>query len=133
MIRNTFRAEIGVIRGERMKNKHSLSFLCIATALLLLFCQGCGGKSDVSNSDLRMVNRYIEAQGAEPMDRKAAESMDRQLFQNRETREIKTAWGLVVDFVDNAESETPKELGYAIEFDRASFSMKTDQWENIGG
>ena len=80
-----------------------------------------------------MVNRYIEAQGAEKMERKDALSMDRQVLQNKETREIKTAWGLVVDFVDNIESEEPIDLGYAIVFDRASFSLETDQWENIGG
>ncbi len=108
--------------------------MLVAVMLLIAFCQGCGAKSNVSAGDLKRVNRYIDAQGAEKMDKRDAESMDRQLLQNKETREIKTAWELVVDFVDNAESEEPVDLGYAIVFDRASFSFEDNGvWEHVGG
>ena len=117
-----------------MRNKGHILLLLAAVVLLAAVCQGCGAKSAVSRADLKKVNAYIEAQGAEKMDREDAESMDRQLLQNKDSQEIKTTWALVVDFVDNAKSEEPKDLGYAIVFDRASFSIAdNDVWEHVGG
>jgi len=117
-----------------VRNKGHILFLLAAVVLLAAVCQGCGAESTVSRADLKMVNAYIAEQGAEEMNKKDAESMDKQVLQNKDSQEIKTAWALIVNFVENAESEEPVELGYAIVFDRASFSIAdNDVWEHVGG
>lgn len=90
-------------------------------------------KSTVSRADLKKVNRYIEERGAGTIQRWDAEYFGEHVWENSETYEIKTTWELVVDFVDNAESEEPQDLGYVIVFDRAGFGIEENEvWERIG-
>ena len=94
-----------------MRNKGHILLLLVAVVLLAAVCQGCGAKSAVSRADLKKVNAYIETQGAEKMDKKDAEDVSRDIWRNRESGEVKATWEMIVDFVDNAKSETPQELG----------------------
>lgn len=113
-------------------------FLCVTVlmAVMLIFA-GCGSSSVVRADDLSMVNQYIREQGngAKELTLQQGESVYKlELFENKETGEMKRSWELVVDYVRNEQSEAPAALDYRIEFDGGSFSLEDNvNWVSVGG
>ena len=116
-----------------MKQKVFLYLLLIMGLVLLFAFVGCE-KSEISQDDLNVVNRYIADVGAEEMSFQDAESINKlALYKNKETHEIKTEWQLLVGFVRNEKSDNPVDLGYKIVFESGGYSMEdNDTWEYIG-
>ncbi len=87
---------------------------------------------EISVDDLNLVNEYVRNNGADEIMSASAEGLQSMIYENKQTKEQKNAWQLVVDFVRNETSDNPKELDYMIGFDGSSFSVSEDNWEFIG-
>jgi hypothetical protein len=111
-------------------------YFCLVMILLLLSGLFFGGgirQSEISREDLKLVNAYVSEAGADPISLETAEEINHWLLQNTQTREIKTSWQLVVDYVRNEQGAEPEPLGYAIVFEGSSFGIEGNEvWEPVG-
>ena len=119
-----------------MKRTIKPILLCIAALLMLLSFGGCGTPSSINMSDLNAVNQYIEnSTESIVLSVSEAEDLNKYIYQNRNTKEIKTCWELVVDYIHNITSDDLTELDYSIVFypdDLFSLEDADQPWEMIG-
>lgn len=123
-----------------MKQKVYLYLLLILCLLLVSVFQGCSAKPTISQNqtinqdDLKAVNDYITECGADDISLQNAEDINKlELYESKETHEIKTIWQLVVDYVRNTKNGDIASLGYSIVFEDSGFSLEdNDKWEYIG-
>lgn len=123
-----------------MKKSPTRIFLFIVVICILLTCLGCNNysKLSISKDEFKMVNEYINELGFEEISLKDAISIEQtnSLFENEKTKEKKRLWQLIVDYIQNEQSEEPVILNYEITFSKDSFSFDTNSdcdWINIGG
>lgn len=111
----------------------------ILTILIILAAQGCQaqtvpGNSGVSKDDLTMVNNYLKGIGSKEISMETAAEINNALNKNSQTKEIKSDWQFLVEYVKNETSAQPESLDYTIDFGDDDFTLNlASGWEKIGG
>jgi hypothetical protein len=88
---------------------------------------------EVTRADFDMVNGYLKEAGSQEIKLQDADNLNHFLYEQIKTREIKTEWQLLVDYIKNEQSAQPAELDYSIEFDRDSMTWDMGDREYVGG
>ncbi len=120
-----------------MNYKYCVIVLVLLLTMLILM--GCEPSSEAAESgiepdDLKLVNSYLTDLGSPEMSVDDATAMKHSLLENSHTKEIKTDWQLLVNYIRNAQSDEPVTLDYGIEFGGGQLSYDLgDVWEHIGG
>ena len=115
-------------------NRKIYFFVLAAVLLSGMILQGCAKPSVIDSDDLKMVNDYIQSVEGDELPLEVAEGMSNHAFENKNTGEVKTQWQLVLDFIQNENSESPKEMDYSIVFGNSSVAIEDNEaWEFIGG
>ena len=102
--------------------------IVLVLLLTLLILMGCEPSSEAAESgiepdNLKLVNIYLMDLGSPEMSVDDAMAMKHSLLDNSQTKEIKTDWQLLVDYIRNAQSDEPVTLDYGIEFGDGQFLM----------
>lgn len=123
-----------------MKKPLKNILILVLLVCILIVNQGCSSYSDlsISKEEFKMVNEYIKELGLEIISLKDAISIEHtnSLFENEQTKEKQYIWQLIVDYIENEQSEEPVNLNYSITFSKGSFSFDSNSdcdWVNIGG
>lgn len=116
--------------------KHSKHFIQAFLLLLMMMTFAGCHTPPIAQNDLDTVNQYIADKGINKLSLEDAEKLTKYgLYQNRDTKEIRSLWQMIVDFVHNTKVQSDKQapLGYTIVFGDKSISVEDNQcWENIG-
>lgn len=115
--------------------RKSLGLIVLVLAAAAMLCTCIHDDAYVREDDIETVNAYICKAGLNEITLQNIEDCEYfGIYMYHATSQKQTGWDMIVAYVRNAQSSTPKEMDYTVKLGSDSVEIRTDKdaWELIG-